>query len=266
MLALIAGRGQLPVHLAGRLRAAGTAFRVFALQGAEPEPGVGPEVETFRLERLGSLLARLAAEGVGEVCFAGAISRPGLDPALLDAATRPLLPRIAAALALGDDGALRVALELFEERGLTIRAAQEIAPDLLLPEGVATRVCPGPGVAADIAVARRVLAELGAGDAGQACVVAGGREVAREGPGGTDAMLSALGDSAAGGILFKAPKPGQDRRIDLPTIGPRTVEGAAAAGLGGIVIEAGGVLVLERARVIAESEAAGLFLWSRGAG
>jgi DUF1009 family protein len=68
-----------------------------------------------------------------------------------------------------------------------------------------------------------------------------------------------------GGLLYKAPKPGQDLRADLPAIGPDTVRGAAAAGLEGIVIEAGGVMVLDRAETVRAADAAGLFLWVRRA-
>ena len=67
----------------------------------------------------------------------------------------------------------------------------------------------------------------------------------------------------AGGVLFKGPKPGQDRRADLPTIGPETVLGAQNAGLRGIVLDAGGVIVLDRARVIEMCDQAGLFLTIR---
>jgi DUF1009 family protein len=71
--------------------------------------------------------------------------------------------------------------------------------------------------------------------------------------------------AGARGVLFKGPKPGQDRRMDLPAIGPGTVEGAAAAGLGGVVVEAGGVMILNLAATVAAADAAGLFLWAREA-
>jgi DUF1009 family protein len=66
-------------------------------------------------------------------------------------------------------------------------------------------------------------------------------------------------------VLFKGPKPGQDRRMDLPAIGPSTVVRASEAGLAGIVVEAGGVLMLERPATLAAADAAGLFIWGREA-
>jgi UDP-2,3-diacylglucosamine hydrolase len=297
MLALIAGQGRLPVILAERLRDDGVAFSVFALDGFAPDAAIRPAPRHFRIEHLGSLLETLIADGVGSVCFAGAIRRPPIDPTQIDTATKPLLPKIKTAIASGDDAALRLVIGLFAERGLTIRAAHEIAPDLLCAAGVPTRAKPGPDHERDAQIATAVIAELGTADLGQACVVAAGQVLAREDANGTDAMLrdlnagnglSAGSDLNAGnglnagsdlnagsvppaggvplGVLFKAPKPGQDRRADLPTIGPETVDAVAAAGLAGIVIQAGGVLVLDLAQVIARCDASGLFLWLRDAG
>jgi DUF1009 family protein len=84
-----------------------------------------------------------------------------------------------------------------------------------------------------------------------------------------DALLGSAADwlsngAALGtGFLYKAPKPGQDRRADLPVIGPGTAQAVAAAGLSGIVIEAGGVMVLDRASTLDALDTAGLFLWVR---
>ena len=62
------------------------------------------------------------------------------------------------------------------------------------------------------------------------------------------------------GVLVKAPKPGQEERVDLPTIGPETVRKAAAAGLAGIAVAAGQVLIAERAATIEAANEHGLFL------
>ncbi len=265
MLALIAGQGRLPAYLAERLAARGAPFVICEMRGF-PTAATGAPLLRFRIEHLGSLMDDLQARGVSEICLAGAVRRPVVEEAALDAATRPLAPRIARAIASGDDAALRIVLEIFEERGFAIRGAHELAPELLPPAGIPTRARPGEGHRRDISLADAALARLGAADIGQACVVAGGRVVATEGPAGTDAMLAALPREARGGLLAKAPKPGQERRADLPTIGPGTVAAAARAGLGGIAIEAGGVLVLERDEVIEACDGAGLFLWVREAG
>ncbi len=298
MLALIAGRGGLPAAVAA---AQEVPPLVCALEGQPPD--TLPADLTFRLETLGTLLLQLGERGVTDVCLCGAIDRPVLDPAALDAETAPLVPILQQALGQGDDGALRAVMQLFEKTGFTIRAAHELAPGLLPDAGVPTKRQPQPTHRADVATALQVLAEQGRADLGQACVIKRGEVLAREGEAGTDVMLAGLalpredrgwdgdpvtwsfdlagdliGQAAdwlsntvedapdapgAGAILFKAPKPGQDRRADLPTIGPGTAMHAAEAGLDGIVIAAGGVIVLDREQVIQICDAMGMFLWVR---
>lgn len=280
MIALVAGTGTLPAILCDRLLADGEVPVVCELAGFEADaPGHLPRIG-FRIETFGTLLATLRRMGVGRVCLAGAVRRPAIDPATIDAATMPLVPRLRAALARGDDGALREVVALFEEAGMTVLGATDIAPELVADAGVLAGPRPDAGQRADAALGQSVIAELGAADAGQACIVRAGTVLAREGPDGTDAMIAALdaGGAAgrpspepaarpgAGALLVKGPKPGQDRRIDLPTIGPDTARAAARAGLAGIVIEAGGVILLDRGRTVALCDEAGLLLWARGAG
>jgi DUF1009 family protein len=298
MLALIAGRGRLPAAVAA---AQDSPPLICALEGFAPD-GLTPEI-TFRLETLGSFLLTLGERGVTDICLCGSIDRPKLDPDLLDVETAPLVPILHEALSQGDDGALRAVMGLLERTGFTIRAAHELAPALLPDAGVPTKRQPQQTHRADVTTALAVLADQGRADLGQACVVKRGQVLAREGDEGTDAMLQGLslpredrgwdgdpitwsfdlagdmiGQAAdwlsnttedapdapgAGAILFKAPKPGQDRRADLPTIGPGTAMRAAEAGLDGIVIEAGGVIVLDQPQVVAICDAMGMFLWVR---
>lgn len=268
--AIIAGQGALPGLLVQALDRQGTPFRVAEMDGF-PASVPGFEPLRFRIERLVPLMDRLADEGVTRVTFAGAVRRPRLEPEVFDARTAALVPRLLAALQTGDDGALRFVIGLFEEFGFQVVGADEIAPDLV----------PGPGLLAgapsdaderDAARAAAIVAGLGALDLGQGAVVAQGLCLAVESLPGTDAMLDFVALHAkrllpdpkgAKGLLYKAPKPGQDRRIDLPALGPDTVRAAARAGLGGIAWAAGSVLLLERPAMVAEAEAAGLFLWSR---
>ena len=271
MIALIAGQGELPVLVARRLAEAGRALKVCELEGFPPDASLAPETERtpFRIERLGSFLADLTAGGATEVVFAGSLRRPPIDPAMIDPATMPLVPRMMAAIEGGDDATLREVLAIFEEAGLTIRAAHELVPELLPPPGIPTLAKPGKRDEADASRAAVIADALGAADVGQACIVSRGQALAVEALPGTDAMLASLPGLRAhralpeSGLLYKAPKPGQDRRIDLPAIGPETVTGAAAAGLAGLVIEAGGVMVLEPTETIARADAAGLYLWVR---
>lgn len=262
--AIIAGRGALPATLVAAL-----AERPFvaALKGFSPA-GLVPDL-AFRVERLVPFLRRLEDEGVSRVCFAGAVERPRLDPALFDPDTATMVPRLLQAMAQGDDATLRAVLAIFEEAGFSLAGVAEIAPDLV----------PGPGILAgqvserdqaDAARAAAIVAALGAVDVGQGAVVQQGLCLAVEALPGTDAMLGVvaalppgLRPSGARGVFYKAPKPGQDRRIDLPALGVETLRRVAEAGLGGIAFEAGGVICLDLPAMVAEAMERGLFLWAR---
>ena len=258
MLALVAGTGALPGALLARIA---PPLLVCAMAGQPPDlPPDLPRL-TFRLEQLGTFLADLRARGVTRLCMAGAMRRPELNLALVDAATQPLLARMATAMGQGDDGTLRTLIALVEQAGITVIAAHALAPDLLPAPGVSTRVAPASAHRADAALGEATVAEMGRADIGQACVIRAGCVITREGADGTDAMLAALPPD--GGILFKAPKPGQDRRADLPVIGPGTANAAIRAGLDGIVIEAGGVMALDLPQVVELLDQAGRFLWVR---
>jgi len=264
-MALIAGRGGLPAAVVAAL-----ADRplVAALDGFLPA-GVEPD-QVFRIERLALLLRWLENEGVTRVMFAGAVERPRLDPALFDPATAQMVPRLLVAMQGGDDSTLRAVIAIFEEEGFTVVGVQDVAPALV----------PGPGLlcgqptdadSRDTARAAQIVAALGAVDVGQGAVVAQGLCLAVEALPGTDAMLDWVAGTAcrpdpkgARGVFYKAPKPGQDRRIDLPTLGVQTLRRAGAAGLAGIAWQAGGVILLDPDAMVAEARALGLFLWARG--
>ncbi|MFT5066987.1 MAG: DUF1009 family protein [Yoonia sp.] len=254
MLALVAGTGALPPAIVSAVPGA----LVCALDGFSPDI---PVDLTFRLEHLGSFLAQLTGRGVTQVCFAGAVRRPTVDPTQVDAATVPLVPVIKAAMSKGDDGALRAIMQLFEAHGMQMVAAHDLVPSLLPVAGVLTLAKPTSVMMAEAVLGERVVAKLGDLDRGQACVVSGAKLLAEEGVDGTDAMLT--GVAAAGGILYKAPKPTQDRRADLPVIGLGTANAVIAAGLDGIVVTAGGVMVLDCDAVVSALDAAGKVLWVR---
>lgn len=264
MLALVAGQGALPGILLARAK---RPVLVAALDGFPAD--IDTQI-TFRIEQLGSFLSALETRGVTHLCFAGSLARPSLDPAAVDDATRAYVPRIAGALQKGDDGALREVLAIFEERGFQIVAAHEVAPELLPPVGVGTKVGPSVQDEKDAARGRQILKATAAADIGQGCVVARGQALAVETLGGTDWMLESLVGrrpkaAAPGGVFVKAPKPQQDRRVDLPVIGAETVLAAAKAGLNGVVIEAGGVMVLDLDTVLRVADEHGLFLWVKEA-
>ncbi|WP_415182977.1 LpxI family protein [Phaeovulum sp.] len=264
--ALIAGTGALPRLLAGVISGDWVLCEMEGFPSSVP----GIEPVRFRVERLVPFLDGLVDRGIGRVIFAGAMRRPRLDPELFDARTATLVPRLLQAMQSGDDATLREVIAIFEDWDLEVVGADQIDPDLVPGPGVLTGN-PTNADAADADRAAAIVAALGSVDIGQGAVVAQGLCLAVEALPGTDAMLefAALhqglrpNPDGARGVVFKAPKPGQDRRIDLPSIGPETVKRAAAAGLAGIAWEAGGVLLLDRAATLAEAEARGLFLWAR---
>ncbi|MEZ5779695.1 MAG: UDP-2,3-diacylglucosamine diphosphatase LpxI [Paracoccaceae bacterium] len=268
--AIIAGQGMLPVHLSDALAAEGEDHLVAEMEGF-PSDLKSPDIQRFRVERLAPFLDHLTAEGVTRVVFAGSIRRPRLEPGLIDPKTATLVPRLLGAVQKGDDALLREVISIFADWGFDVVGADVIAPGLV----------PGPGVLVgapseadrhDAARAAEIVAALGQLDTGQGAVVAQGLCLAVETLPGTDAMLGFVAAHAAGlrpdplgagGVLYKAPKPHQDRRIDLPVIGRDTVRAAAAAGLAGIVWEAGGIMLLDREATIAAADESGLFLWAR---
>lgn len=261
-IAVIAGAGALPGAVAAALGGAA----VFAPEGV----AVAVAAERFRFERLVPFLAMLVDRGVTGVVLAGAMHRPRLDPALFDARTAQLVPRLLAAMQAGDDATLRAVVAVIEDAGLVVHGVAEVAPGLIPRAGVLGAVAPGAQDAADVARAAQIVEALGAADVGQGAVVAQGVCLAVETLPGTDAMLDwvaavagALRAPGTRGVLWKAPKPGQDLRVDMPALGPETVRRAAAAGLAGIAWAAGGVLMLDQADVVAEADRLGLFLWAR---
>lgn len=262
--AIIAGAGALPATLVAVMPARPL---VAALDGFAPA-GLTPDI-TFRVERLVPFLNHLLDQGVTQVCFAGAVQRPNLDPSLFDPLTAQMVPRLLAAMQAGDDATLREVLTIFEEFDLKILSAPDLAPNLTPAAGLLA----GQISAADEADARRaatIVDALGAVDVGQGAVVQAGLCLAVETITGTDVMLAqtalipqALRPKAAKGLFYKSPKPGQDLRIDLPTIGLETLEMVAKAGLGGIAFQSGGVILLDQKAMIARANSLGLFLWSR---
>ncbi|WP_136682778.1 LpxI family protein [Falsirhodobacter xinxiangensis] len=256
--AIIAGHGGLPAALAKVL----DEPIVAALDGFMPT-GIVPDI-VFRLERLALFLQELHQRGVERVIFAGAVRRPRLDPSLFDPATARLVPRLLSAMQGGDDATLRAVIGLFEEEGLVVEGVEALAPELVPSGGILVGTV-DDALTRDADRATAIVAALGSVDVGQGAVVAQGLCLAVEALPGTDAMLEwvAATREGAGGVFYKAPKPGQDRRVDLPTLGVDTVAKAAAARLACIAWEAGGVILLDRDKVIEAAGSQGIALWAR---
>ena len=267
---LIAAGGVMPFAVADSLAARGMNPVVFALKGA-CDPA---KVERFRhhwisIGQLGKLAKLLRAENCRDLVFIGAMVRPALSEIRLDWKTIRVMPSVLKAFRGGDDHLLSSIGRMFEQDGFRMIGIRDAAPDLLMPEGCLTRILPDDAAAADIARGRDVLRALSPFDIGQAAIVIDGHVVGVEDIEGTDGLLARVARlraegriraKAARGVLVKAPKSGQDLRFDLPTLGPRTVEGAAIARLAGIAIVAGHTVVAEPQAMIEAADAAGIFV------
>ena len=269
-IGLIAAGGVMPFAVADSLTARGINPVLFALRGAcDPV-----RVERFRhhwisIGQLGKATKLFRAENCRDLVFIGTLVRPALSEIRLDWGTLRVLGRVWAAFRGGDDHLLSGIAKILENDGFRMVGIKDVAPDLLMPVGCLTLKTLDENAAADIAQGRDVLRALSPFDIGQAAVVIDGHVVGVEDIEGTDGLLARVARlraegriraSTARGVLVKAPKSGQDLRFDLPTIGPRTVEGAAAAELAGIAIVAGNTIVVEPQAVIEAADAAGLFV------
>jgi DUF1009 family protein len=226
--------------------------------------------ETVGLAEVGRCIRVLKAAGCEAVCLAGNVARPDFAALKPDFRGMAMLPRLILEARKGDDALLRAVLDEFRKEGFAIEGAHEARSDLVLGAGPLGRLAPSPGDLADVRRAFDIARRIGELDIGQGAVVCDGLVLAVEAQEGTDAMLRRVAEEVAPalrgeagrrrGVLAKAPKPIQETRVDLPTLGPATVRGAARAGLAGIAGEAGRTLVLERDAVIALADELGLFV------
>lgn len=269
-LGIIAGLGDLPVSIATAAKSEGRPLHVFRLAGfEEPALSVFP-CETVGLGQIGRLIKRLKAEKCESVVLAGIVKRPNFADVKLDLRGARMLPRVLKAARRGDDALLRVIISELESEGFDVIAAEDAAEELKVGAGLAFGPGPDADTIADLRKAAHTASAIGRLDIGQGCVVCSGLVLAVEAQEGTDAMLErvasldeALRGSVANrrGVLVKRPKPIQERRIDLPTIGPGTVEKAAEAGLIGIGVEEGGALLLDREGIRERCDRLGLFVY-----
>jgi len=262
-LGILAGGGELPARLIGACRRNGRDVFVLAFEGqTNPATVQGVDHAWTRLGQGGAALAALRAAGVAELVMAGAITRPSLSELRPDLRTVKFLAKIGVNC-LGDDGLLRAVVAVLETEGFRVLGVDDVITDLPARPGSYGALQPDAAAQADIARGIAVVRALGAVDVGQAAVVQQGIVLGVEAAEGTDALLgrcAGLRRNGPGGVLVKLRKPGQEARVDLPTIGVETVRNAAAAGLSGIAVQAGGALVVDPAAVSAAADRAGLFV------
>jgi DUF1009 family protein len=268
-VAIICGGGSFPAAVADAVLRCGRRPVMFGIKGwADPKVieryahhwiAIGQAGRFFRLAR---------AEHCREVLFIGTLLRPALTQIRLDWQTIRLLPRAIQFFRGGDDRLLSGVASVAEAGGLRVIGVQDVAPEILVPQGVLGRCQPSNRDKADIARALALIAAMGPFDVGQAAVVADNHVLAVEAAEGTDNVLARIAEMRRQGrvttppgmgVLVKAPKPGQDRRFDLPSIGPRTIENVARAGLAGVAVTAGSTIIAEAAEVAAAADREKIF-------
>ncbi len=276
-IAIVCGGGSIPGAVADAVARSGRRPVMLAIRGwADPKLVERYTHHWVAVGQAGRLFSLAQAESCHEAVLIGTLTRPALTQIRLDWRTIRMMPRIVRAFAGGDDRLISGIAKLAEEAGLRIIGVKDVAPEILVPEGVLGRHQPSAGDRTDIACALDLIATLGSFDVGQAAVVANNYVLAIEAAEGTDNMLARIADlrgmgrvttPKGVGVLVKAPKPKQDRRFDLPTIGPRTVANAARASLAGIAVVAGNTMMADPAELAAAADRAGLFVVgvSRGA-
>lgn len=269
-LTIIAGGGAVPVHVAEAAAAAGRPVMIIGLTGEADERIARFRHEWLKWGEIGRLESLMAAHGAKDVVLIGAVrSRPDFSNIKLDFGAVRILPEVLSLLANGDSDLLSGVIRIFDQRGYRIIGAHEVAPDLVAAAGPLGRRTPDKAGLRDAERAMRAARAIGLVDAGQAAVAVNGRVVALEAAEGTDAMIERVAElrargrikwSGRAGVLAKCAKPQQDLRVDMPAIGPKTAEAAIAAGLGGIAIEPGRVMIVERAELVRRADIEGLFV------
>jgi DUF1009 family protein len=269
-LAIICGGGSLPFALADAAARRGRRVVLFALRGwADPERVAAYPHHWSWMGQFGRFMRIAAEEGCRDVVFIGSVGRPSFWQLRPDLQVLRLMPRIVGLFRGGDDHLQTGVGRIFEEHGFRLLGPKDVAPELLMPHGAIGTRLPSERDRGDIARGLALLQATSPFDIGQAVIVADNQVLAVEGPEGTDQALARVTElrrngrirtPAGVGVLVKAAKVGQDHRMDLPSIGPHTVDGAVAAGLAGIAVVAESTIVAEPERIAAAADRAKIFV------
>jgi len=275
-LAIIAGGGPVPRIVADAAARAGRPVFIAGIAGEAGEDIAAYPHEMLKWGQFGRLMALLAEHGTREIVMIGTVNaRPELRDLKLDLGAVALMARVAGLLMRGDNDLLSGLIGLLNERGYAVVGAHEVAPELVAGEGRLGAHGPDRDMLRDVKRAMRAARAIGAIDAGQAAVAMNGLVVALEAYEGTDRMIERVAQlreigrirlKGRVGVLAKCAKPQQDLRVDMPTIGVRTVRGVAAAGLAGIAVESGRVMIVDRPAVIDLANREGIFIVGRNRG
>jgi DUF1009 family protein len=263
-IGIIAGDGALPAQLMRSCRTEGRDVFAIALEGiTAPDTVADCPHEWVNIAKVGRIIDLLRKNQCIEVCLAGGVGRPDLASLKPDLKGMALVSRLVKVAKRGEGAILETIVSYLGEQGFRVIGAEDVMGSILARSGVFGTVLPGDTDYEDIDKGIAVINALGALDVGQGCVVRDGLVLAVEAAEGTDAMIERCRQfrrAEPGGVLVKLTKPGQERRVDLPTIGRGTVDAVQEAGLRGIAVEAAGSLIVDHDDVVAAADAAGLFV------
>lgn len=260
---LIAGGGMMPVQIIKSCRERGIEIYVAGLIPFADENTFADIPHTMaKLGEAGKILKAFKEHGAFDIVMAGGIKRPSLKELIPDWEGAKIVAKLAMKK-LGDDGLFRAVIDEIESRGFRVRGIEDVVPEMMFHEGVYGRIKPSKDDMSDIERGIEVAKALGSVDVGQAVVVQEGMVLAVEAVEGTDMMLSRAATVKKQGkapIMVKIKKPGQDTRTDMPAIGIQTIEQLKKYGIGGIAVESGGILIIEREEAIKLADEAGIFI------
>lgn len=263
-LGIIAGGGEIPQLLIQNCIENKRDFFVLAIENNADKAIFTPDIphQWIRIGQAGTGFKRMAEENVEEIVLIGTIHRPSVADLMPDLRTAAFFAKIGMK-SLGDDGILRALIKEIESENMRVIGIHEVMPDLLAKEGILTKQKPDKQALADIDRGIEVAYQLGKLDVGQSVIVQQGLVLGLEGIEGTDELIKRCGTyqrKGAGGVLVKLRKPQQDMRIDLPTVGLKTIENLHQSGMRGLALHAGNTLIINEKEVIALANKYGLFI------
>ena len=268
-LGILAGSGALPLYIAQRMKENGRPVVIAGIHGSAAQ-----EIESYdhfwlKFVQFDALFKKLKAQNVEDLVIIGGVKRPKIKDVKIDFGLIRNLPFILSLTMGGDDKILSSVVDFIENQGLSVVGAHQVVPELTVQSGVLTKTKPSKTDLSDIEKGITTVLNLGTMDIGQGAVVARNYVLCVEAAEGTDQMLERAkglrqwGSKWLGrrfGVLVKLPKPNQELRIDMPTIGPKTVEMVAQAGLSGICVAANKVLITDKQKTIDLANKLGLFI------
>ena len=272
-LGIIAGGGDVPTYIANAATRSGRPVFIVAIEG-EADPGIEAfPHELLKWGQIGRMESVFHNHGVKELVLVGNISKlPDYTRIRLDMGALRVVPKVLKLIRSGDNNLLSGVIALLADMGFTVIGAHEVAPELVAGEGPLGAKKPTDSHMEDLALAMEASRAIGKLDAGQAAVAINGRVVALEAAEGTDGMLERVASlresgrfkwKGQAGVLAKCAKPQQDLRVDMPTIGPRTVRSITKIGLAGIAVEAGRVMIVDRPKLVRLADKNGVFVTGR---